>query len=164
MLLEGNRIGALGWLRTARQLSAECGHLWCQGMADVVLAWSVLVSADDTDAAREAIAAIDRALTVFAEQSNISDALGAVHAGAYALMVLASPQLAVQLRAAALHHSARVGADPRRYLQFAHPELIERMDRSLVEEERRVTEETGRQLTWAQMLSLIHAADHIPSC
>ncbi|MFI9407212.1 AfsR/SARP family transcriptional regulator [Nocardia sp. NPDC052316] len=159
LLLAGRRGEALDYLRAARQLSAECGHLWCQGMADVALAWSILTSVDDTDAARAAIAAIDRALTAFAAQSNIADALGAVHAGAYALLVLASPRVAVQLRAAALQHSARVGADPRRYLHFAHPALIDRMERSLNPAERRAAEEVGRRMTWTQMVALVQAAD-----
>ncbi|MFC9897262.1 BTAD domain-containing putative transcriptional regulator [Nocardia sp. NPDC127579] len=156
MLLEDDRGGALDRLRTARQLSADCGHLWCQGMAEVVLAWSVLASAHDTSAARAAIAGIDRALTVFAEQSNIADALGAVYAGAYALLVLDTPQTAVRLRAAALHHSERVGADPRRYLQFAHPALIEQMERCVLE----AHPQTGDPMTWAQMVALLHDAAH----
>ncbi|MBF6127646.1 AfsR/SARP family transcriptional regulator [Nocardia brasiliensis] len=161
LLLEGKHSEGIEWLRAARALSAECGHLWCQGMADVVLAWTVLAAADDADAAGEAIAAIDRALAAFTEQSNIADALGAVHAGAHGLRVLASPQVAVQLRAAALHHSARVGADPRRYLQFADPGLLERMDRSLSAADMRRAEAAGRQLTWAQMMALIHTAEEL---
>ncbi|MGW4531715.1 ATP-binding protein [Nocardia sp. NPDC004340] len=158
LLLEGDRTEALRWLRSARQLSADCGHLWCQGMADVVVAWSVLSPGDDRDAAAEALTALDRALGVFAEQSNISDALGAIYAAAHALVLTSEPRAALQLRAAALHHSERVGADPRRYAQFAHPALIERMNRLLPAADAAAAEQAGKRMSWTDMVDLVHDA------
>ncbi|MFC6012906.1 BTAD domain-containing putative transcriptional regulator [Nocardia lasii] len=128
LLLEGHRRDAQDWLRAARRLSADCGHLWCEGMAEVALAWAILADPHDTDGATEALTALDRALAVFARQSNIADALGAVYAATYALVVRGAPEQALRLRAAALHHSARIGADPRRYTQFAHPAVRARVD------------------------------------
>ncbi|MFD3595617.1 ATP-binding protein [Nocardia sp. NPDC058640] len=154
-LLEGRRSEALRWLRAARELSADCGHLWCEGMADVVLAWAILADPDDTDGATEALIAIDRALAVFARQSNISDALGAVYAATYALLVRGAPDQAIRLRAAALHHSARVGADPRRYAQFAHPAVVARMDRLLATELRSDEQQTGREMSWTAVIELV---------
>ncbi|WP_433603083.1 ATP-binding protein [Nocardia sp. CA-135953] len=156
-LLEGRRSEALRWLRSARELSADCGHLWCEGMADVVLAWAILADPDDTDGASEALTAIDRALAVFARQSNISDALGAVYAATYALLVRGAPDQAIRLRAAALHHSARVGADPRRYTQFAHPAVVARMDRLLATELRSPEPQTGREMSWTAIIELVGA-------
>ncbi|MEU1203703.1 BTAD domain-containing putative transcriptional regulator [Nocardia sp. NPDC005825] len=158
LLLEGDGAAALRWLRGARELSADCGHLWCEGMADVVVAWSVLSPGDDRDAAAEALTALDRALGVFAEQSNVSDALGAIYAAAHALMVTSEPRAALQLRAAALHHSERVGADPRRYAQFAHPALIERMNRLLPEADAAAAEQAGKRMSWTDMVDLVHDA------
>ncbi|MEU1426369.1 BTAD domain-containing putative transcriptional regulator [Nocardia sp. NPDC005746] len=158
LLLEGDGIEALRWLRSARELSADCGHLWCQGMADVVVAWSVLSPGDDRNAAAEALTALDRALGVFAEQSNISDALGAIYAAAHALMLTSEPRTALQLRAAALHHSERVGADPRRYAQFAHPALIERMNRLLPDADAAAAEQAGKRMSWTDMVDLVHDA------
>ncbi|MET9491615.1 BTAD domain-containing putative transcriptional regulator [Nocardia sp. NPDC006630] len=151
LLLEGQPAQAISWLRAARELSADCGHLWCEGMADVVLALSILSDPDDIAGADEALAAIDRALTVFAQQSNTSDALGAAYAAAYALMVRGLPEQAIALRAAAVHHSERVGADPRRYAQFAHPAVIERMDRLLSA----APAAAEPELSWTAMVGLI---------
>ncbi|MGW6118487.1 BTAD domain-containing putative transcriptional regulator [Nocardia sp. NPDC055165] len=155
LLLEGNLADAIGWLASARELSAECGHLWCQGMADVVLACSLLTPAADADTAASALTAIDRALRAFGEQSNISDALGAVYIAAYALMALSSPESAVGLRAAAIQHSERIGADPRRYTQFAHPVVLDRMERLLPAGEQRAAEQLGRQMSWTAMVALV---------
>ncbi|WP_327141029.1 ATP-binding protein [Nocardia sp. NBC_01327] len=154
LLMEGQPAQAISWLRAARELSADCGHLWCEGMADVVLALSILSDPDDIAAAGEALAAIDRALTVFAQQSNTSDALGAAYAAAYALMVRGLPEQAIALRAAAVHHSERVGADPRRYAQFAHPAVIERMDRLLSA----APAAAEPDLSWTAMVAMIAEA------
>ncbi|WP_280408354.1 hypothetical protein, partial [Nocardia brasiliensis] len=86
-------------------------------------------------------------------------ALGAVPAGALGWRVLPPPHVAVHRGAAALLLRARGGAEPRRYLQFADPGLLERMDRSLSAADMRRAEAAGRQLTWAQMMALIHTAE-----
>ncbi|MFJ4658935.1 BTAD domain-containing putative transcriptional regulator [Nocardia sp. NPDC088792] len=156
LLLEGRRTEAMDWLRTARDLSADCGHLWCQGMADVVLAWSTLAEPDDDGTA--ALIAVDRALEVFARQSNISDALGAMYAGAYALVVRGSLEQAVRLHAAAEFHSERVGADPRRYAQFADPAIADRVDRLVSAANHRAAQAEGRRMSWAAMVTLIGEA------
>lgn len=164
LLLEGRRIEALRWLRAARELSADCGHLWCEGMADVMLAWAIVADPEDADGAVDALMAIDRALAVFARQSNIADALGAVYAATYALVVRGAPDQAIRLRAAALHHSARVGADPRRYTQFAHPAVLARMDRLLATELHPDEQQIGRGMSWTAVIELVGAVarDHRP--
>ncbi|MEV6256727.1 ATP-binding protein [Nocardia sp. NPDC051929] len=154
-LLEGRRDEALRWLRASRELSADCGHLWCQGMADVVLAWATLADPDNADSATEALVAIDRALAVFARQSNIAEALSAVYAAAYALVVRGAPDQAIRLRAAALHHSARIGADPRRYTQFAHPAVVARMDQLLATDLRPDEQQAGREMSWTAVIDLV---------
>ncbi|MEV6217094.1 BTAD domain-containing putative transcriptional regulator [Nocardia sp. NPDC051833] len=157
LLLEGRRTEAVRLLRVARERSADCGHLWCEGMADVVLAWAILADPDDTDGAAAALTALDRALGVFARQSNIADALGAVYAASYALMARGRPEQALRVRAAALHHSARVGADPRRYAQFAHPAIVARMDRLLAAHSRPEELSDGAAMSWPAVIDLVGA-------
>jgi predicted ATPase/DNA-binding SARP family transcriptional activator len=157
MLVSGHDRGrAAQVIRAAQQLATACGNLWCQGTADLILAWCVMTAPDtDGSAAREALTAVDRALQVFDRQLNTADALGAVFAGAHALISLAPPEAAVTLCSAALAHSERIGADPRCYAQFGQASVIERMNHLLPPDARQDAEAAGRAMSWSDMLALI---------
>jgi predicted ATPase/DNA-binding SARP family transcriptional activator len=100
----------------ARRHSRECGFLWGEGTADLILAWHLLGGAGPRPPRpEEALQCLSRALDAFQKQMNKSDVLGVLYAGAHALTVLADPAPAVQLRAAVLEHSRRIGVNPRRY-------------------------------------------------
>jgi predicted ATPase/DNA-binding SARP family transcriptional activator len=136
----------------ARRHSRECGFLWGEGTADLILAWHLLGGSGARPARpREALRSLNRALRAFQEQTNKSDVLGVLYAGAHALSMLDGPATGGQLRAAVLEHSGRIGVNPRRYTHLTGagaspgPATL-------------AAEHAGRAMSWTAMVELFVSA------
>jgi hypothetical protein len=77
----------------------------------------------------------------------MSDALGALYAGAFALADLGEVVIAARLRAAVLDHASRIGTDPRRY---APRDVDAQLDRALAA----VTGGGDATISWSELLAL----------
>jgi len=143
----------------ARRHSRECGFLWGEGTADLMLAWHLLGRSEPRPArAEDALRSLHRALRAFQEQTNKSDVLGVLYAGAHALTLLAEPATATQLRAAVLEHSGRIGVNPRRYTQFAGAAAVRFMAERPPGPESLAAEHAGRAMSWTAMVELFARA------
>jgi len=133
----------------------ECGYLWGQGTAELMLAWNLLNDRELAEpTAQRAVQLLRRALAVFLDQSNSSDVLGVLYAGAHTLPYVARPADGVRLRAAVLEHAERTGAEHRRYVHLAGAGFEQRLDRALTPAARAAAEHEGRALSWPEMLRL----------
>ena len=145
---------------SARRHSRECGFLWGEGTADLMLAWHLLAGAGAGERPapparpEEALRCLNRALRAFQEQTNKSDVLGVLYAGAHALDPLAGPATGGQLRAAVLEHSGRIGVNPRRYTQFTGAETRRWESDLSIDPESLGVEQVGRAMTWSAMVEL----------
>jgi len=165
-LMEGNRAGGEATLLAARDLSYRCGYLWGQGTAQLALAWNLLRDREMTErTAARALGSVQRALAAFTEQSNGTDLLSVLYAGAHTLPYLGRPEEGVRLRAAVVAHAERIGADHRRYVHLAGAGFEERLGRALPPQERHRADQDGRALSWPAMLQLFSdtAAATVPA-
>jgi predicted ATPase/DNA-binding SARP family transcriptional activator len=140
-------------LHTARDQAAVCGFGWTRGTADLTLARSMLGSGDPART-RSALLALSRAVEVFERQRNLADILGVVWTGSRALADH-SPSVAATLRSAALEHAARIGTVDR--YSAALPRGRNGVT-GLPAAERTRAEQTGRALTWDQMIDLFRTS------
>ncbi|MBB6373918.1 putative ATPase/DNA-binding SARP family transcriptional activator [Pseudonocardia eucalypti] len=163
-LLGGDRVKGEQMLLRARRTAARCGHQWTEGTVSLMLAWN-LIRPDDTEHERSvhwprgmrALCALQHALEVFTELHNVSDALGVLYAGAYALALAGRPADGVRLRAAVVTHAARRGAGYRRFVHLAGPGFERHLDDALSPDERAAAEKAGAEADWAEMLELFQA-------
>ena len=154
-LMDGHRADGEATLLAVREQSAECGYLWGQGTAELMLAWNLLNDRELAEpTAQRAVQLLRRALAVFLDQSNSSDVLGVLYAGAHTLPYVARPADGVRLRAAVLEHAERTGAEHRRYVHLAGAGFEQRLDRALTPAARAAAEREGRALSWPEMLRL----------
>jgi len=154
-LMDGHRADGEATLLAAREQSAECGYLWGQGTAELMLAWNLLNDDELAEpTAHRAVRSLQRALAVFLDQSNSSDVLGVLYAGAHTLPYVARAADGVRLRAAVLEHAERTGAEHRRYVHLAGAGFEQRLDRALTPAARAGAECEGRALSWPAMLGL----------
>jgi len=154
-LMEGAPEKGEAAFRAARRHSRECGFLWGEGTADLILAWHLLGGAGPKPPRpEEALQSLNRALSAFQEQTNKSDVLGVLYAGAHALTALAAPATAVQLRAAVLEHSRRIGVNPRRYTYLTGAEAEERIFALPPCPESVAAEHAGGAMSWTAMVEL----------
>ncbi|HEX4359007.1 MAG TPA: BTAD domain-containing putative transcriptional regulator [Pseudonocardia sp.] len=158
-LMDGRREEGAATLRAAREDSARCGYLWGQGTADLMLAWDLLNDPELAEpTAHRALRALRRALEVFLDQSNSSDVLGVLYAGAHALPAAARAVDGARLRAAVLEHAERTGAEHRRYVHLAGAGFEQRLDLALTPAALAGAEGEGRALSWSAMLRLFQDA------
>jgi predicted ATPase/DNA-binding SARP family transcriptional activator len=154
-LMAGRRAEGEASLVAARDLSYRCGYLWGQGTGELLLAWNLLSDREVAErTAAQALRSLQRALAAFTEQSNGTDLLSVLYAGAHALPYLDRATDAIRLRAAVVEHAERFGADHRRYVHLAGAGFETRLDQAVSPDERAGAERDGRALSWPAMLQL----------
>ncbi|HTF52435.1 MAG TPA: BTAD domain-containing putative transcriptional regulator [Pseudonocardia sp.] len=154
-LMAGRRAEGEASLVAARDLSYRCGYLWGQGTGELLLAWNLLSDREVAErTAQQALRSLQRALAAFTEQSNGTDLLSVLYAGAHALPYLDRATDAIRLRAAVVEHAERFGADHRRYVHLAGAGFEARLDQAVSPGERAGAERDGRALSWPAMLQL----------
>ena len=151
-LRDGDVAGASATFLEAQQISRSCGFLWGEGITEVLLAWGLLRQPRPRETTLDVLHRLSRAVAAFDRQPNISDALGALYAGAFALADLGERESAATLRAAVAEHAARAGTDPGRY---APPDVEEQMGTLLEGAE---VAADRQPLSWPQMVALFTRA------
>lgn len=131
-LRDGDVMRARDTLLESRTISERCGFLWGQGISEVLLAWGIMRRPHRNRSAKlQVLHGLARAVSAFERQPNVSEALGALYAGAFALADLGEIAVAARLRAGVFEHASRVGTDPCRY---APPDIDSRLTRLLASE------------------------------
>ncbi|HZQ31951.1 MAG TPA: BTAD domain-containing putative transcriptional regulator [Mycobacterium sp.] len=145
---DGDPAGAAETFTESRRISARCGFISGEGISEVLLAWANLRQSPRSRATTlHALQGLSRAVRTFERQPNVSDALGALYAGAFALADLGEPAVAGTLRAAVIEHAGRVGTDPRRY---AGPDIDARLDKLLGD----AMKADAAPMSWSAMIEL----------
>jgi predicted ATPase/DNA-binding SARP family transcriptional activator len=153
-LLCGRLTEGTAALEAGGRASRDCGYLWGSGTADLVLGWAYLGSGDSA-LHSDALSRLSAAAEAFEEQSNLSDLIIVLYAGAHAV---ADPAIAVQLHAAVAEHAERTGADPARFAQLAGSAPLERLRQLVDDPQYRSALEAGRAMSWSEMVRLFFDA------
>ncbi|MFD6161907.1 BTAD domain-containing putative transcriptional regulator [Nocardia sp. NPDC060256] len=147
---DGKPDAAAEILTRAHEISVQHSFVPGAAITDLLLAWCVLADpSGGQPTARHALNLLARAVAAFGQQPNYSDALCAVHAGAFALAELGMHDVASQLSSAVAQHADRIGTDPTRYMRGAGPELDARVTRLLP-----TTPPPPNPMSWDAMIDL----------
>jgi hypothetical protein len=142
--LLGDLAGGIDTLHRAGELGKECGFVWTEGAAAILLARFTLADGGDVKLAAEAVA---RAVTAFGAQGNTGDQLTSLHCGAHCLFRLGAVHDAVRLRAAIVMHADRMGVDTTRLAILAGGDNDSRLSEALPEPDRGLAEAAGRAMS-----------------
>lgn len=147
-LREGDPDAASATFTKSRKISQDCGFIWGEGISEHLLAWGILAGSLKPAATILAVLqTLSRAVDAFERQPNISDALNALYAGAFALAQLGQIDIADRLHTAVLEHASRAGTNTRRY---APPDIVDRIAELLGDHDCKDAEPMG----WAAMVTL----------
>lgn len=120
-IMEGRCGDATAVLGQARRDAHDCGSLWTEGLANWLLALSLLRAGAGRSSALASLALLNQALEVFQRQGNVCDLLAVLRHSCYPLAVLGRPGVAATLLRGVTRYAARTGTDARRYAHLAGP-------------------------------------------